>query len=203
MKKCFLGLIVTIVTVSMLFGFVGCTKETPAEYFDYYYDPNREGIVITGFSNKADILSVVIPKRINKHPVTCIGKEAFRSEYFKSITIPNTVIEIGNDAFYYCKSLASITIPDSVTKIGNDAFAGCKSLNDVIIPNGVTEIRACTFSNCIRLSTVTIPDSVKKIGSLAFSGCISLNNVTIPDSVEYIDPTAFERTGVKLPERFN
>ena len=40
---------------------------------------------------------------------------------------------------------------------------------------------------------------MKKIGSLAFSGCISLNNVTIPDSVEYIDPTAFERTGVKLP----
>ena len=180
MKRIFLGLIATIVTVSMLFSFVGCTKETPAEYFDYYYDPNREGIVITGFNNKADLHSVVIPKRINKHPVTCIGKEAFCSEYFKSITIPNTVIEIGNDA-----------------------FAGCKSLNDVIIPNGVTEIRACTFSNCMRLSTVTIPDSVKKIGSLAFSGCISLTNVTIPDSVEYIDPTAFERTGVKLPERFN
>ena len=198
MKKCSLAAVLVLLIV-----LVGCTKETPAEYFDYYYDPNREGIVITGFSNKADILSVVIPKRINKHPVTCIGKEAFRSEYFKSITIPNTVIEIGNDAFYYCKSLASITIPDSVTKIGNDAFAGCESLNDVIIPNGVTEIRACTFSNCIRLSTVTIPDSVKKIGSLAFSGCISLNNVTIPDSVEYIDPTAFEGTGVKLPERFN
>lgn len=194
MKKFSLAAVLVLLTV-----LVGCTKETPAEYFDYHYDPDSEGIVITGFNNKADILSVVIPKRINKHPVTCIGEKAFRFEYFKSITIPNTVIEIGNDAFYHCESLASITIPDSVTKIGNDAFAGCKSLNDVIIPNGVTEIRACTFSNCIRLSTVTIPDSVKKIGSLAFSGCISLNNVTIPDSVEYIDPTAFERTGVKLP----
>ena len=220
MKKCFLGFIATIVTVSMLFGFVGCAKETPAEYFDYHYDPDSEGIVITGFNNKADLLSVVIPKRINKHPVTCIGEKAFRFEYFKSITIPNTVIEIGNDAFYHCKSLASITIPDSVTKIGKDAFFGCESLNDVIIPNSVTEIRACTFSNCIRLSTVTIPDSVKKIGPFAFSGCISLNNVTIPDSVteiggsafagctslgnitipdsvEYIDPTAFERTWCK------
>jgi len=36
--------------------------------------------------------------------------------------IPNTVTNIGNSAFSWCKSLTSINIPDSMTSIGNLAF---------------------------------------------------------------------------------
>ena len=45
--------------------------------------------------------------------------------------IPDSVTEIGDDAFYGCTSLASITIPDSVTSIGNLAFYNCTSLKTV------------------------------------------------------------------------
>ena len=173
----------------LLVVFMGCTKETPAEYFDYYYDPNREGIVITGFSNKEDILSVVIPKRINKHPVTCIGKKAFRFEYFKSITIPNTVIEICDYAFGDCRSLTSVTIPDSVTKIGELAFRDCTSLTTVTIPDSITEING--FGGCTSLTSVNIPGSVTKIGRVAFSHCSSLTSITIPDGVTEIGREAF------------
>ena len=42
--------------------------------------------------------------------------------------IPDGVINIGDKAFYGCKSLTSINIPNSVTNIGNDAFWRCESL---------------------------------------------------------------------------
>ena len=48
-----------------------------------------------------------------------------------SVTIPDSVTEIGDSAFYWCDSLTSITIPDSVTDIGYDAFYGCSGLTSV------------------------------------------------------------------------
>ncbi len=44
-------------------------------------------------------------------------------------SIPQSVMSIGEYAFYDCVSLNSITIPDSVTTIGKYAFYGCVSLN--------------------------------------------------------------------------
>ena len=46
-------------------------------------------------------------------------------------TIPEGVTSIGDNAFYYCTSLASITIPDSITSIGKGAFCNCDGLTNV------------------------------------------------------------------------
>ena len=104
-----------------------------------------------------------------------------------SVTIPDSVTEIGNNAFSYCTSLTSITIPDSVTSIGSSAFSYCTSLTSITIGNGVTSIGYGAFGGCDSLTSVTIPDSVTEIGDRVFSGCDSLTDtyVNITDLAAY------------------
>ncbi len=108
-----------------------------------------------------------------------------------TLTIPDSVTSIGNDAFYNCDSLTSVTIPDSVTSIGEYAFSDCTSLPSVTIPDSVTSIGVGAFYGCTSLISVTIPDSVTSIGNSAFSWCTSLTSVTIGNSVTSIGNRAF------------
>ena len=117
--------------------------------------------------------------------------DVFSSPSLQSITIPDSVTRIGEEAFSFCSSLHSVTIPDSVTRIGDHAFMHCLSLHSVTIPDSVTSIGDRAFSLCLSLHSVTISDSVTSIGDSAFWGCSSLHSVTIPDSVTSIGRNVF------------
>ena len=168
-------------------------------------DDIERRIVING----VEINDIAIPKGI-----TNIKKGTFCSCALYSISIPNTVKEIEEEAFYNCASLTSINIPDSVLKIGSYAFsecssivsikipkciriiedrlfAGCNSLEFVIIPNSVSKIGESAFFDCSVLKSIVIPDSVSTIGEFAFSNCSSLSEVNIPNGVETIYDCAF------------
>ncbi len=95
------------------------------------------------------------------------------------------------NAFSDCRSLTSVTIPNSVTEIGGGAFESCRSLTSVTIPNSVTKIGDYTFSDCRELTSVTIPNSVTKIGDSAFAGCRSLKNFTFGSGLQSIGREAF------------
>lgn len=142
-----------------------------------------------------------------KSNVVKIGIRAFYDcTSLTTITIPNSVTEIGNLAFEGCKSLkefkekfasidgrclivdgklrafapaglTSYTIPDSVTEIGDYVFEHCKSITNVTIGNSVTEIGYSVFRNCSSLTSITIGNSVTKIGIYAFYMCDSLISV--------------------------
>ena len=89
------------------------------------------------------------------------------------IKIPESVTNIGEEAFEYCQNVTSIIIPESVTNIGRVAFKSCENLTSVVIPQGVTQIEESTFSGCSSLSNVTIPKGVTSISNSAFYSCTS------------------------------
>ena len=101
---------------------------------------------------------------------------------------------VGGGAFQGCSRLTSITIPDSVMSIGNSAFSGCTNLTSVTFAEGsqLTIVGGSAFQGCSRLTSITIPDSVMSIGNSAFSGCTGLTSVTIPPSVTSIGNSAFD-----------
>jgi hypothetical protein len=64
-----------------------------------------------------------------------------------TIIILNSVIDIGNAAFYSCSTLTPLSIPNSVTNIGEGAFGSCISLISVNIPDSVTTIKSNILKN--------------------------------------------------------
>ena len=94
-----------------------------------------------------------------------------------AIAIPNSVINIGDDAFHSCKGLTSVTIPNSVTNIGDFAFHNCEGLTSVTIGNSVTNIGIQAFESCLNLKSVTIGNSITNIREKTFQYCDSITQV--------------------------
>ena len=63
----------------------------------------------------------------------------------KSYSVPNTVVTIEENAFWYCNSLESINLPQGIITIGKDAFTECNALKQVTIPRSVTDIGEKAF----------------------------------------------------------
>lgn len=100
------------------------------------------------------------------------------------VTIPDTVVEIGQQAFVNCVGIQSVKMPQSVTCIGTSAFSGCRSLADIELSKNLIEIRDHAFFGCAALKRIFLPDTLVTIGSGAFSGCTLLESINIPDSVQ-------------------
>jgi len=69
------------------------------------------------------------------------------------VTIPNSVTNIGREAFYSCTDLNGVTIPNSVTGIGSSSFEE-SGLTNVTIPSSVTSILLGGFADCTSLTAI-------------------------------------------------
>lgn len=105
-------------------------------------------------------------------------------------TIPKTVREIEDYAFATSAGLTSVTIPGSVLEIGEGAFAS-SGIQRVKIPAKVKEIDEDAFANCVNLASVKLGSGVASIEERAFSGCTSLKTITIGKKLRLVEERAF------------
>ena len=173
------------------------------------YTLNNDGISysVSGYGTCTEETTIIIPDVYNNLPVTGIAASAFwRSalydEQMTNIVIPESVSQIGNNAFYGCIHLRNITIPDMVTSIGYGVFSGCTSLISITIGRSVNSIDKSAFNGCSALShitfkgnipsysysnisqltTIVFDEGVTSIGSVKFYECTSLTSIEVSDN---------------------
>ena len=136
------------------------------------------------------------------YEVTKIGDDAFKNCVdLTSVTIPNSVTEIGKSSFLNC-GLQSLAIPSSVTSIGEEAFLGCSHLATITVDEGNTVYDSRGGCNAIirkldntllyGCKNTVIPSSVKAIGDYAFRCCTGMTTLEIPEGVTSIGQDAFD-----------
>ena len=162
--------------------------------------------------------------------------ETFVPSYYQSkvkkVVIQNGITRIGGAAFFELSNLKEAVIPESVTEIGYQAFAFC-GMSDIVIPASVITIEegAFTSDNLKSISvnadsksftsvddvlfskdktvlvaypggkaakSYSIPEGTQKIGIMAFEMQSNPESVIVPASVDYIGEQAFGWMGKKL-----
>ena len=160
------------------------------QLFDFeFIPPDNTAVIVIRYNGTA--ADVTIPSRYKGKPVTMIDHAAFFNSVVTSVTIPDSVTSIDDNAFGFCSQLTNISIPNSVTSIGFSAFAHCTSLKSITLPSSLSSISEALFSGCSQLTTIHIPDSVSSIQSNAFYHCRNLETIRIPVSVTLIETDAF------------
>lgn len=107
----------------------------------------------------------------------------------ESITIPDTVKTIEDNAFKDCTSLSKVVMPDSIENFGLDVFTNSpymkKEFGDFVIMGGILSKYRGTEKD------VTIPDNVTTIGKNAFAEAYQVETIIIPDTVKTIANNLF------------
>lgn len=216
MKKRFVSLLVAL-SITLTFLPIGAVAAAPIKIGNLKYTVNadRESVTVSGTSGNPRHLTIEssISDNGTNYTVTKIGMGAFNST-LEEVTLPPTLDEIEDSAFFKCSSLTEITIPEGVTKIGTNAFYGCSQLTSITIPstiknmdtafpsnpklsqvtltNGIYRISSSAFKDCTGLTEIKVPTSVYEICSDAFNGCTGLTSVTLEKGINIININAFK-----------
>ena len=157
------------------------------------YDYASDGLTATITKYTGAGGAVDVPSTLDGLRVTGIGDRAFAdSALLTSVTIPDSVSNLGAYVFYYCTGLTNVVVPASVTNAGAGVFANCSSLGRVALPNSVANLGDGAFVNCASLSSITFPSSLTRLGGNTFGNCLSLTQVTIPNSVTNLGDNVFQ-----------
>ncbi len=90
---------------------------------------NQDALLVAGCT--FNVKDVVIPQTYNGKRVVGIYWAFAGRDGIESVTIPETVLYISQNAFNRCEALTKIVIPSSVSIIEGGAFVLCKGLDTI------------------------------------------------------------------------
>ncbi len=141
-----------------------------------------ENHVLVGYNGNGGSVTVPQVEPTTSQVIREIGDEVFKNNVsITSVSLPNTVTNIGKYAFYGCANMTSVSFGTGVKTIGNWSFQNT-GLTSVSLPNSVETIGTAAFFGCEALETVNLA-SVRKIMYGAFYGCTLLRSISIPNTV--------------------
>ncbi|MCR4710156.1 MAG: leucine-rich repeat domain-containing protein [Clostridiales bacterium] len=160
------------------------------QYGDWTYVLKKDGSACL-YKYEGSDTELIIPAKIEGHPVTELYETFHRNESLIKVTIPESVTMTCR-SFYGCPNLETVIIKgNKLKKLGNGTFSGCKKLKEVTLPESLTVIEEYAFSECVNLAEITFPEGLTTIGEDAFGGCESLDNITLPEGLTTIGQWAF------------
>ncbi len=171
----------------------------------FTYTVENGEVTITGYSGSENPL--VLPSQIGGAPVTRIADRAHWSGWWtsgwKTFVVPDSVIEIGDDAFVTTNGLTKIVIGKNVNHIGR--LRGLEHFFSEIEVSGENPVFSSedgvlfdkARTALIRVPPAfvghySIPATVTHIGEYAFRGCHQLSSVDILEGVISIGDSAFD-----------
>ncbi|MBR4049263.1 MAG: leucine-rich repeat domain-containing protein [Clostridia bacterium] len=113
---------------------------------DFYYSVNTAAGTATIREYCGRAIDVTVPDTLGGYPVTAVGSYSFSTESseagasIESVSLPETVTQIGERAFWDCEALSEINFPDGLTEIGDGAFKDCYALESFTVPKGITKL---------------------------------------------------------------
>lgn len=134
--------------------------------------PNDTGLTIV--RNLTKEAHITVPAEIGGYAVTKIGPYAFAennwgNEQLLSVTLPDSVTEIGEYAFNSCRKLQTLTLPKGIRAIPFGMLVYCEALTELVIPEGVETLAPCCLFACQELRKIVFPASVKEISEWIFA----------------------------------
>lgn len=135
--------------------------------------------------------------------VARLGEGAFAYCQLNSITLPDSMADLGYLAFYWCNNLARIDIgPANPSFYSKDGILFNKSLTrlikcpsrktgNVYIPGSVSTIGHYAFQNCDSLTFIDIPSGLKIIEHHGFAWSDGFSTLNLPEGLHTIGDDAF------------
>lgn len=152
------------------------------------------------FRYSSTLVNIQMPK------ITEIGDYAFEgTSLLGSITIPSTLMTIGNDAFRNSKILTNVYNFENckVASISNNVFMGCSLLENIKLGINTRSVLGSAFQDCISLKSMDL-SYVTELGLNAFMGCSAMTEVIFNDDLQNINNGSFQNCSsldnVKLPK---
>ena len=147
---------------------------------------NKDKTTLLIYAEGKSATSFTVPNSVKN-----IGDCAFYGNAkLTSFVLQEGLETIGDCAFYQC-SFESIVLPKGLKTIGEYAFYGNSSLTSIVLQEGLERIGRYAFRS-LRIESIILPNTLKTIGYAAFEFSY-IRNITIPASVQYIDAFVFSK----------
>ena len=170
----------------------------PSEGLEFIItDDDTFACIVLGIGSCTDT-KLVIPSFYNGFPVEGVSDNAFKGNTtITSVTLPSSIIAIGDGAFSDCINLSEIRIQSEECVISENAFSNTAYYNDNSHwDNGVFYVDNCLiFANRSLTGSYTIREGTRIIANSAFADCTNLTDIHLPDGLTSIGFTAFSNTG--------